>query len=298
MTTISRCAILFTVLFVLGLGFSSLNASTDNSAEPFNPVPLTQSTTKTYEAVQDYTAVFLKQERFGKKLGDLEEIQFKFRKPNDVYMRWVGDANKGQEALYRLGHNENRVKAHKGGLLNVINVNSAPEGKLAMQGNHHRIVDAGIGPTSALVHHGMHVGIDRKEATFINHGVEKVDGRDCIKIEAIYPEKCEGITHTAAKDETLWDIAAKYKQDMYVILSNNDKVDSPTDVKEGQQILVPYHYCRRALTWTDKDLNLLTKLEIYDWNNELYEFYEFKDVKLNVGLSDADFDPKNPEYKF
>lgn len=297
LTSISRSAMFITVMFALFVGFSTLNAATDN-ANPFDPVPLTLSTSKTYEGITDYTATFLKQERFGKKMGDLEEIEFKFRKPNDVYMHWVGSANKGQEALYRLGHNENKVKAHKGGLLNVINVNSKPEGKLAMQGNHHRIVDAGIGPTSDLVHRSMHKGIERHEATFINHGIDKVNGRDAIKIEAIYPETCEGITHTVEKDETLWDIADKYKQDMYVILHNNDGVDSPTDVKTGQQILIPYHYCRRAITWTDKELNLLTKLEIYDWNNELYEYYEFKDVNLNVGLTDKDFDPKNPEYKF
>jgi LysM repeat protein len=167
-----------------------------------------------------------------------------------------------------------------------------------MDGQHHRIVDAGIGPTSKLVHRGMIKGIERKEAKFVNHGTVKDDGRELIKIEAIYPEKCEGTTHTVTKGETLWDIAKKYDQDMYVILHNNKEVKSPTGIKEGQQILVPYHYCHRAVTYTDIKTKLLSKLEIYDWNNKLYEFYEFKDVKLNPGLSDKDFDPKNPQYKF
>jgi outer membrane lipoprotein-sorting protein len=231
-------------------------------------------------------------------MSEVETIEFKFRKPNDVYMRWIEKPNKGQEALFRKGHNEDRVKAHKGGLLNVININSEPEGKLVMDGQHHRIIDAGIGPTSALVFRGMTRGIDRGEVTFKDHGRVQDNGRELIKIEAIYPETCDGITHTVAKDETLWDIADQYKQDMYVILSVNKHVKSPTHIKEGQQILVPYHYCGRTIAYIDSSLNLLVKLEIFDWDNNLYEFYEFKDIQLNVGLTDTDFDPKNPAYKF
>ncbi|MBU1168877.1 MAG: DUF1571 domain-containing protein [Proteobacteria bacterium] len=297
-TYFKQAVILFPAILLLALCISPLNASTDNSSESYDPRPLVEISKQALNQISDYTATFIKQERFGKKMGKLETIEFKFRKPNDVYMKWIGDANKNQEALFRKGHNEDRVKAHKGGLLNIININSQPEGKLAMDGQHHRIVDAGIGPTSALVYRGMDKGLERNEATFINHGIVKEDGRELIKVEALYPEKCEGVTHTVAKDETLWDIANKYNQDMYVILSNNKGVSGPTDVKEGQQILVPYHYCRRAITYTEKNSNLLVKLEIYDWDNNLYEFYEFKDIKMNVGLTDKDFDPENPEYKF
>ncbi len=292
-------ALYLCAITLLGAAFlSSGNASANQGLKGYDPKPLTEESRAALKKINDYTAIFLKQELFGKKMSKLETIEFKFRKPNDVYMHWIGDAHKGQEALYRKGINGDRVKAHKGGLLNVVNVNSAPEGKLIMEGQHHRIVDAGIGPTSLLVYRGMQKGIERNEATFVNHGTVKENGREMIKIEAIYPEKCEGITHTVAKGETLWDLAKKYNQDMYVILHNNNGVDSPTDIKAGQKVLVPYHYCRRAVTWIDAKTKLLTKLEIFDWNNKLYEFYEFKDVKINVGLTDVDFDPKNPKYKF
>lgn len=292
-------AVFFCSLLILGTAFFvSGNASTTPGFKGYNPKPLTEESKASLEKINDYTATFIKKELFGKKMGKVETIEFKFRKPNDVYMHWIGDAHKGQEALYRKGVNKNRVKAHKGGLLNVINVNSEPEGKLVMEGQHHRIVDAGIGPTSLLVYRGMQKGIERNEVTFVNHGTVKDNGRELIKIEAIYPEICEGVTHTVAKGETLWDLARKYNQDMYVILHNNKGIKSPTDIKAGQKILVPYHYCHRAVTWTDAKTKLLMKLEIYDWNNTLYEFYEFKDVKINVGLTDLDFDPKNPKYKF
>jgi hypothetical protein len=44
--------------------------------------------------------------------------------------------------------------------------------------------------------------------------------------------------------------------------------------------------------------------EAYDWPKQpgeppvLLERYTYTDLKLNPGLTDADFDPKNPEYKF
>jgi outer membrane lipoprotein-sorting protein len=289
---------IFCTVFVAMAAFYAYGKAQASSPFGYDPRPLTEESKAALSKLSDYSTIFLKQELFGNKMSKVETIELKFRKPNDVYMKWVGDANKGQEALYRKGFNENRVKAHKGGLLNVVNVNCAPEGKLAMDGQHHRIVDAGIGPTSLLVYRGMLKGIERNEVKFVNHGIVKENGKDLIKIEAQYPEKCEGVTHTVAKGESLWDLAKKYDQDMYVILHNNKGVDSPTDVKEGQKILVPYHYCRKAITWTDSKTKLLTKLEIYDWNNKLYEYYEFKDFKSNVGLSDKDFDPKNPDYKF
>ena len=31
---------------------------------------------------------------------------------------------------------------------------------------------------------------------------------------------------------------------------------------------------------------------------ELYERYLYRDVQLNIGLTDLDFDPANPDYRF
>jgi outer membrane lipoprotein-sorting protein len=39
-------------------------------------------------------------------------------------------------------------------------------------------------------------------------------------------------------------------------------------------------------------------VEIFDWQNELVERYGYRDLRLNPGLTDADFDPKNPAYGF
>ncbi len=58
------------------------------------------------------------------------------------------------------------------------------------------------------------------------------------------------------------------------------------------------YYCYRAIINIDFKKNLPLKVQIYDWNNNLIENYGYENLKLNVGLTDTDFDPKNSEYKF
>lgn len=56
--------------------------------------------------------------------------------------------------------------------------------------------------------------------------------------------------------------------------------------------------------YVDRQLDLPLRYEAYDWPRqpggepELIEQYTYRDLELNVGLSDRDFDPKNPEYHF
>ncbi|MHC1727675.1 MAG: DUF1571 domain-containing protein [Syntrophobacteraceae bacterium] len=48
----------------------------------------------------------------------------------------------------------------------------------------------------------------------------------------------------------------------------------------------------------DREYKFPIAVEIHGWKNELLEKYEYTNIKLNLGLSDKDFDPKNPEYEF
>ncbi len=50
--------------------------------------------------------------------------------------------------------------------------------------------------------------------------------------------------------------------------------------------------------FVDKKYKFPVAVEIYGWNNELFEKSEYTHIKLNVGLTDKDFDPKNKEYEF
>ncbi len=58
------------------------------------------------------------------------------------------------------------------------------------------------------------------------------------------------------------------------------------------------YYCQTAVLDVDRELRLPIYVEIIDWQNMLVERYGYRDLRLNPGLTDVDFDPKNPEYGF
>jgi outer membrane lipoprotein-sorting protein len=58
------------------------------------------------------------------------------------------------------------------------------------------------------------------------------------------------------------------------------------------------YYCMTAILDVDREHRLPVYAEIFDWRGQLIERYGYLDVRLNPGLTDADFDPKNPAYEF
>lgn len=263
-----------------------------------DPLARAKRSLEVSRSLSDYRAVLVKQERFGKTLAPEEEIALKYAQSGRVYMHWIGKINKGQEALYVKGQNGDRLKAHKGGILGMVTVNVDPMGEMAMEGQHHPIVHAGIGFTSARVLRDLEKGLKNGEVRVVDRGRVTLAGRDVAKVEAFFPETMGPVRHTVKKGETLWDVAAAYDQDMYVILSVNSGVKTPDGIREGQVLVVPDYYCRRSISYFDVETDLLVKIENYDWQNNLYEVYHYRDLKCNVGLGDADFNPENKGYKF
>ncbi len=43
-------------------------------------------------------------------------------------------------------------------------------------------------------------------------------------------------------------------------------------------------YAHRAEVWIDQGHHLPTKLEVYNWDNQLYAYYEYRELQLNPGL--------------
>ena len=58
------------------------------------------------------------------------------------------------------------------------------------------------------------------------------------------------------------------------------------------------YYCYRALINLDAETKLPVRVQIYDWDDTLLESYGYEAIKLNAGLTEADFDPTNSEYRF
>ena len=58
------------------------------------------------------------------------------------------------------------------------------------------------------------------------------------------------------------------------------------------------YYCYRCIVNLDVETKMPIKTRIFDWEDQLVECYGYEHLNLNPGLSDKDFDPKNPEYHF
>ncbi|MCX7943564.1 MAG: DUF1571 domain-containing protein [Deltaproteobacteria bacterium] len=145
-----------------------------------------------YNGINDYTGIMHKQERIGKKLYPKETIFFKFAKPFKVYMKWIKDPYKGREMIYVEGWNDNKIKAHEGGLIGVVTVNLDPRGSMAMKGNRHPVTDMGIGNLLKVVQTNINRAKKLGDTIkVVKLGEEKIFGVDTIKLEAIFPKEKE-----------------------------------------------------------------------------------------------------------
>jgi len=54
----------------------------------------------------------------------------------------------------------------------------------------------------------------------------------------------------------------------------------------------------RFITNQDAKSRILIRIQTYDWNDRLFENYAYEDLNLEARLTDTDFDPANPDYRF
>lgn len=201
--------------------------------------------------VENYGAIFRKQERIEGKLMQEETVLFKFKRPFKVYMKWIKKPYKGREVLYAEGWNKNLMMVRGSGITGMVTVNLDPKGSLAMRGCRHPITDSGLEHLVKVIGDNVRRGIRDGELDFKEMDKETVYGRRTQRIE----------------------------------------ITLPIDKTKG-------YYSYRARLSLDIEKKVPIKVQIYDWDNNLVEDYGYGDLKLNANLTDADFSPKNPEYKF
>lgn len=114
----AQTAARFRVLLPLILGAVLFTPSVGAADDPGDAVlSLLRQMQASYAQVNDYQAIFHKQERVEGKLLPEETVLLKFQKPLKVYMGWTGEPLNGTEAMFVQGMFDNRVIAHRGGVL-------------------------------------------------------------------------------------------------------------------------------------------------------------------------------------
>lgn len=252
---------------------------------------------KATAGLHDYTMRLVKRELRDTVLSPEESIVIKWQSPQRIYLHEIAGLREGQEVLYAPGWNKDRIKVHPGSFPDVT-LNLNPYGSMAMAHSHHPVPEVSLVHLTDLVLDNVRRARAKNVGTLTTVGRETLFGRPVLKIEATAPANAK--TPTIEKGETLWDIAKASGQSMYVILhANRDRrwreADHP---QKGDAVIVPDYYAGRLVLWIDDELQLPLQIDLYDHEGHLYEHYEHHDLKVNVGLTDADFNPKNPAYRF
>lgn len=219
---------------------------------PLNgPLAILYEARKAYAGVRDYTATLIKRESLASNPED-NIVQFKFRdQPYSVYMRWVAPNKfKGQEVAYVHGKNRNKLRVHAKGLFKGI---------------------AGF----------VTVDVDdRRVQECSRHGIGEA-----------------GIGYLIEKTIQLWEkerTIGKTEVKMAEYKFNNRPC---TRIETIQAERRPECYCFRSILYVDQETKLPVRNENYSWprpggpaEGDLIEVCSYLDLRLNVGLTDRDFD--------
>ena len=210
--------------------------------------------------INDYTCIMTKRESLDGRLGEPETMEVKVRhQPFSVYLKFVAPkAVANREVLYVEGQNDGKLLAHEGSGLRA------------------RFGTVSLLPTSSWAMAGQRYPITNAGMRNLLVRLLEVGKRD------------------------LGDSEVQVKYYRQAKLGDRPclciEVMHPTR-KEGVKSYL-------ARIFVDDELQLPVRYEAYDWPKrsgekpELLEQYIYSDVKLNVGLEDKDFDPKNPQYRF
>lgn len=267
-------------------------------------IPLLEEMERSWNAVSDYTAVLVKTERFVDGAVTEERGTIKFRKPHQLHLRFEEGANAGAELLFPKPGTDNLVLGRPGGVPGAVAefLIGVPaigrlipyefdlEDRRLIGGQHHPLPDSSIAGMMRLISTNVRTAARHLEGSMCFHSDEIVDGVIATKLEVRLPSEV-GRWHTVVDGETLWTIAEDYKQDRYVIRYNNSSIDPDKPLRAGERVFVPRYYAPRALIWVSKSLHLPVRMQIFDTEMRLYEHYANVDLRVDVGLTDEDFDP-------
>jgi len=139
-----------------------------------------------YASVNDYTALFRKQERVSGKLKPAETIFLKFQKPFKFYMRWLDGAHAGREAVYVEGLNDNKVFVHEPrGLARFVTVLLEPDGDRVLKESRFPFTEIGIGRIIERMGEGVYKTEVGKPLTLVDRGRETIQGREFRRLEGL-----------------------------------------------------------------------------------------------------------------
>ncbi len=253
---------------------------------------------KAVTEIRDYTMTIISQEWEGDGLAPAETIIAKWARPFKIYYKRLTAPHVGREVLFADGWNDGKLKVSVHAWPFNVGINLNPHGDLAMAEAKHPVDESSLVYLVTVVLDNLRRAEERGEARIEDHGEDPMLGRPCHHVRILSSQAVT--SHTLSGGETLWDVEKKFNIPMAPLLHENRKLawEKPSDAKPGQTIRVPRYYAARIDLWIDDEIALPLLAEIYDEHGSMFERFEHRDLRVNVGLGPKDFSPTNPEYKF
>jgi hypothetical protein len=210
--------------------------------------------------VAGYTATFRKRERIRGKLGPEQTLAMKVRhEPFSIYLKFL-KPKAGKEVVYRQGAHDNHVIAHNGDWTRrlIPRLKVAPTDPLALADSRHPVTDAGLLNLTDRLIGFRRMDLEDEHAETVLDRLADEQGRTWLRSVHSHPH---------------FSPARPFKQ---------------VEVLYDPETYIPH------------------KITSFDWPEpgddgtelKLAESYAYDDVDLDSPLTDADFDPANPEYAF
>jgi hypothetical protein len=212
------------------------------------------------QGLRDYTGTFVKREWVDGRLQDQQVMYAKVRQaPFSVYLQFLAPADvKGQEALYVVGQNDGNLLAHPVGFKQAL------VGTISLAPNAPQAMEGNRYPITDF-------GVRRLLERYLEGAILDSQFGEC---------DVQIIENAAVNDRPCTCI----------------QVVHPQPRREFR-----FYLCR---LYVDNQWNVPVRCETYDWPKapgqqpQLVEEYTYAGLRLNAGLSDADFDRRNPNYRF
>jgi len=247
----------------------SLNGASEKSEQSASPqarhplddaLEFVQPSVQAVKNIDDYTATFTKTELIHGRLLT-QNMDMKFRaSPFSVYLQGRSNRKPGREVIFVAGRNDGKLFVHEVGLKSIVGTMTLkPEDAKVMDTNRHSITEIGI---AKVLESAIEIW---------KHDKETVDPANVDVRIARNVEVCERVCDA---------VEVSYR---------------------SQQPELAYQVGR---IYVDCQTRLPVQAELYGWPTTpdgeapLLERYSYTDVTTNVGLSDTDFDPSNPAYRF
>lgn len=211
-----------------------------------------------YQQVRDFSCTFHKRERINGRLSQPHVMAMKMRTQPFSVYFKFARPNAGREAIYIAGRNNGKAVVH----------------------------DVGLGKVLA--------------------GTMHLDPKGSMAMEDnLHPITDAGIGHLIDTVATHWKAEMKHGETLVTIQEGAHVNARPCTMIESVHPQKHKNYLFHAVkVYIDQELGVPIRFEAYDWPHrpgekpELVEEYTYLDLKLNVGLHDDDFDPKNKAYSY